>query len=163
MSRMQDPSHSNAAIRLFPMNLLPPNPRMFGGTKGLSRVTALNVEFVAKPGEAHKAQTILPAAIEGALGEVTGFAGGFVLIANYEARLVTVVTLWTGEDRQQRCSENVKWIRALLNPYVDRWLRVQTLSAHMAEAPSALHSKVSADAKTVTELDEREAEAVVAA
>lgn len=67
-----------------------------------SRLTALNVEFVAKPNEAHKIHSALPSAIDGALGEVAGFAGSFVMIANYEARLVTVVTLWSGEDRLQR-------------------------------------------------------------
>ena len=96
-----------------------------------SRITALNVEFVAKPNEAHKIHSALPAAIDGALGQVAGFAGGFVMIANYEARLVTVVTLWSGEDRLQRCNENLRWVRALLAPYMDRCLRVQTLAAYV--------------------------------
>ena len=99
-----------------------------------SRITALSIEFVAKPNEAHKVHAALPAAINGALGEVVGFAGSFVMIANHEARLVTVVTLWSGEDRMQRCSENVRWVRALLTPYLDRCLRVQTLAAYPAAA-----------------------------
>ena len=53
-----------------------------------SRITALNIEFVAKPNEAHKVHAALPAAINGALGEVAGFVGCFVMIANHEARLV---------------------------------------------------------------------------
>ena len=53
------------------------------------------------------------------------------MIANHEARLVTVVTLWSGEDRIQRCNENVRWVRALLAPYLDRCLRVQTLAAYV--------------------------------
>lgn len=57
------------------------------------------------------------------------------MIANHEARLVTVVTLWSGEDRSQRCSENVRWVRALLAPYLDHCLRVQTLAAYMPGAP----------------------------
>jgi hypothetical protein len=56
------------------------------------------------------------------------------MIANHEARLVTVVTLWSGEDRMQRCSENVRWVRALLAPYLDRCLRVQTLAAFVPAA-----------------------------
>ena len=99
-----------------------------------SRITALNIEFVAKPGEAHKVHAALPAAIDGALGEVAGFAGSFVMIANHETRLVTVVTLWTGEDRTQRCAENLRWVRALLAPYLDRCLRVQTLAAYVPAA-----------------------------
>jgi hypothetical protein len=96
-----------------------------------SRVTALNIEFVAKPQEAHKIHAALPAAIDGALGSVAGFAGSFVLIANHEARLVTVVTLWSGEDRLQRCAENERWVRALVAPYLDRCLRIQTLAAYV--------------------------------
>ena len=99
-----------------------------------SRITALNIEFVAKPNEAHKVHAALPAAIDGALGEVAGFAGSFVMIANHEARLITVVTLWTGEDRAQRCAENLRWVRALLAPYLDRCLRVQTLAAYTPAA-----------------------------
>jgi hypothetical protein len=99
-----------------------------------SRIMALNIEFVAKPNEAHKVHAALPAAINGALGDVDGFAGSFVMIANHEARLVTVVTLWSGEDRMHRCNENVRWVRALLAPYLDRCLRVQTLAAYMPAA-----------------------------
>jgi len=107
-----------------------------GGTKvlglpqGGSAVAALNIEFVAKPNEAHKVHSALPVAITGALGELDGFAGSFVMIANHEARLVTVVTLWSGEDRVQRCNENARWLRALVAPYLDRFLRVQTLAAY---------------------------------
>jgi hypothetical protein len=163
MPRMlQDPSRPNAAW-LFPASELLPDHRMFGGTRNGLPITALNVEFVAKPGEAHKVQATVPAGIQGALGEVAGFAGVLVLIANYEARLVTVVTLWTGEDRLQRCSENLKWIRALLNPYADRWLRVQTLSAHVAEPQPALLPKAPTDARISRELEESEVAAAFAA
>jgi len=103
--------------------------RTLGMSYASSRITALSIEFVAKPDEAHKVHAALPVAINSALGEVAGFAGSFVMIANHEARLVTVVTLWSGEDRMQRCSENVRWVRALLTPYLDRCLRVQTLAA----------------------------------
>jgi len=75
--------------------------------------------------------------MDGALGDVAGFAGSFVMIANHEARLVTVVTLWSGEDRMQRCQENVRWVRALLAPYLDRCLRVQTLAAYVPASPQA--------------------------
>ena len=91
--------------------------------------SALNFEFVAKPDTASSVQNALPSAIHSAFSSVTGFAGGFVFIANYEARLVTVVTLWTGKDRARLCEANLRWLRALIAPYLDRCLRVQTLSA----------------------------------
>jgi hypothetical protein len=112
---------------------------MPGLARSESRITALSVEFVAKPNEAHKIHSALPAAIDGTLGEVAGFAGSFVMIANHEARLVTVVTLWIGEDRMQRCNENLRWVRALLAPYLDRCLRVQTLAAYIPSTPHASH------------------------
>jgi hypothetical protein len=114
-----------------------------------SRITALSIEFVAQPNEAHKIHAALPAAIDGALGEVAGFAGSFVMIANHEARLVTVVTLWSGEDRMQRCNENVRWVRALLAPYLDRCLRVQTLAAYVpaaSEVPREFESSCAGEA-----------------
>ena len=135
MSRsLQTHSFSTPASRLFDSNGPSTNARSLGMCYTSSRITALNIEFVAKPNEAHKIHAALPAAINGALGEVAGFAGCFVMIANHEARLVTVVTLWMGEDRMQRCSENERWVRALLAPYLDRCLRVQTLAAFVPAA-----------------------------
>ncbi len=94
-------------------------------------MTALSVEFVAKPQEAHRVQATIPAAVAGALKEVSGFAGCLVMISDQEARLVTVVTLWAGDDRRKRCGENARWVHALLAPYLDRSLRVQTMVAHL--------------------------------
>ena len=136
MSRsFHDQSLSYPASRPLDSNGQSTNARTLGMCYTSSRITALNIEFVAKPNEAHKVHAALPAAINGALGDVAGFAGSFVMIANHEARLVTVVTLWSGEDRMQRCQENVRWVRALLAPYLDRCLRVQTLAAYVPASP----------------------------
>ena len=105
------------------------------GIPGAPPLAALSVEFVAQPQETHGVETAIPAAIAGALGEVTGFAGCLVMIADQEARLVTVVTLWSGEDRVKRRSQNVRRVRALLAPYLDRCLRVQTMVAHLPVLP----------------------------
>jgi hypothetical protein len=76
-------------------------------------------------------QATIPAAIAGALKDVAGFAGCLVMISDQEARLVTVVTLWAGDDRVKRCGQNVRWVHRLLKPYLDRCLRVQTMVAHV--------------------------------
>ena len=60
----------------------------------------------------------------GTLKDVIGFAGCLVMISGQEARLATVVTFWDGDDRVQRCGEKVRWVHALLAPYLDRCLRV---------------------------------------
>ncbi len=105
------------------------------GKSGAPPVTALSVEFVAKPQEARRVEAAIPAAIAGALKDVAGFAGCLVMISDQEARLVTVVTLWAGNDRVKRCSQNVRWVHALLAPYIDRCLRVQTMVAHLPMLP----------------------------
>lgn len=135
MSRsLQNPGSSPAGFRSLDIAELNGSSHQYRTQCSSSGIAALSIEFVAKPNESHKVQTALPAAIQGALGEVAGFAGSFVLIANHEARLVTVVTLWRDEDRAKRCGENVRWVRALLAPYLDRCLRVQTFAAYVPEA-----------------------------
>src|SRR5882724_7450592 len=95
-----------------------------------SEVTALSVEFVATPRGALDVQTAIPAAITSAMKEIAGFAGCVVMIAEQEARLITVITFWSGPDRAKKCSDNARWVYQLLVPYLDRCLRVQTLVAH---------------------------------
>jgi hypothetical protein len=109
-------------------------------TSGTSPITALSIEFVAKPQEAHRVQTTIPAAVAGALKDVTGFAGCLVMVSDQEARLVTVVTLWTGNERVKCCRENLRWVNALLTPYLDRRIRVQTMVAHLP----VIHSEMNA-------------------
>jgi hypothetical protein len=104
-------------------------------TSGFPPVTALSVEFVAKPQEAHRIQAAIPAAFANALKDVNGFAGCLVMVSEHEARLVTVVTLWAGNDRSKCCSQNTRWVHALLKPYLDRSLRVQTMVAHLPVLP----------------------------
>lgn len=120
-----------------PRNSSNADGRHFSDTGEAPQLTALSLEFVAKPEAPPTVQVALPSAIHSAFATVTGFAGGFVFIANDEARLVTVVTLWTGRDRARLCEENLRWVRALVTPYLDRCLRVQTLSV----VPSNPHSR----------------------
>ena len=100
-----------------------------------AEITAVSIEFVVKPQEAHRVKATIPAAVAGALKYVTGFTGCLVMISEQEARLVTVVTLWDGDDRPQRCSQHVLCVTALLTPYFDCCLRVQTMAAHLPVLP----------------------------
>jgi hypothetical protein len=101
------------------------------GKSGAPPMTALSIEFVAKPQEAHRVESAIPAAVAGAFKDVTGFAGCLVMISDQEARLVTVVTLWSGHDRTKSCNQNLRWVNALLAPYLDHRLRMQTMVAHL--------------------------------
>jgi len=129
---------NNVTYPLQHIATLHPQP-LAKGTSGIPPMTALSVEFVAKPQEAHRVEAAIPAAIAGALKDVTGFAGCLVMISDQEARLVTVVTLWAGNDRAKCCHQNVRWVHALLKPYLDRRLRVQTMIAHLPVLPM-MHS-----------------------
>src|SRR6266851_8231938 len=121
------------------------------GKSGAPPVTALSVEFVAKPQEARRVEAAIPAAIAGALKDVAGFAGCLVMISDQEARLVTVVTLWAGDDRVKRCGQNVRWVRALLKPYLDHCLRVQTMVAHVPLLPAIRPETIAADESSMTQ------------
>jgi hypothetical protein len=105
------------------------------GNSAAHPVTALNIEFVAKPEQAHRVEAAIPGAIAGALKDVAGFAGYLMMISDQEARLVTVITLWAGDDRAKYCSQNARWVHALLAPFLDRCLRVQTMVAHSPVLP----------------------------
>ncbi len=95
----------------------------------------LSVEFVAKPEKARNALLSLPAAITGSLQEVAGFVGCWVMVSDQEARLITVVTFWSGGAAQKFCKRNVKWVKRLLSTYLDSFLRVQTMYAHVPPVP----------------------------
>ena len=126
---------TNSVTYSFLHNSTPNEHLAANGTVRLPPVTALSVEFVAKPQEAHRVQAAIPAALAGALKDLNGFAGCLVMISDQEARLVTVITLWAGSDRAKCCSQNVRWVHALLKPYLDRCLRVQTMVAHLPVLP----------------------------
>lgn len=115
----------------YPFTQVSVSNRSESGISGTSPITALSVEFVAKPQEAHRVQAAIPAAIAGAFKDVTGFGGCLVMVSDQEARLVTVVTLWTGSERVKCCRENARWVNAVLAPYLDRRIRVQTMVAHL--------------------------------
>ena len=126
---------TNSVTYPFLYSTTPKSSTTSHATSDFPPVMALSVEFVAKPQEAHRVQIAIPAALAGALKDVNGFAGCLVMISDQEARLVTVVTLWAGSDRAKSCSQNTRWVHALLKPYLDRCLRVQTMIAHLPSLP----------------------------
>jgi hypothetical protein len=100
--------------------------------QGLEEVCAQSIEFVAVPDMAARLQATLPGAIRSALQKSEGFAGCAVMVSEEEARLVTVVTFWRGKERSSKANANVLWVEQLLDPYIDRQLRVNKLRAQFA-------------------------------
>lgn len=90
------------------------------------------VQFVASPGKTLKLQSTLPATIREALRVAPGFAGCMVMVSDQEARLVTVVTLWTGKERAHHCTNHAAQVKKLLSPFVDNWLRSDTHLANFS-------------------------------
>ena len=105
----------------------------FPGVDAAPATAVLSLEFVARPENARSAPLFLPGDIQTGLGDVPGFAGSLVLVADHEPRLITVVIFWNGSDGQQNCSHSIRRVRALLAPYLDRSLRLQTMMAHVPE------------------------------
>jgi hypothetical protein len=132
----QEASPSRDLTPLFPRPPAENTRRVVGGDPASSGVLALTVEFVAKPQVARRVKTIIPATIAGAFEGVTGFAGYLVMVSDQEPRLVTVVTLWRGDDRSKLGCENARWVCELMAPYLDRCLRVQTSIAHLPRFPA---------------------------
>jgi hypothetical protein len=98
-----------------------------GDSSGFCATIALSVEFVAKPQEVQRLPKLIPSSLTKVLQFVSGFAGCLVMVSDQEARLVTVITLWAGEDARKKSTENARWVQTLLAPFIDRQLRVQFL------------------------------------
>jgi len=94
---------------------------------------ALNIDFVAKPADALRARLAIPEAMNNTLKGVSGYAGCLVMVSDQEARLITVITFWIGEERSRCCRENQRWVSRLIAPYVEGCLRTRTFVAHRAE------------------------------
>ena len=100
-------------------------------------LTALSIEFVSKPQEVYRLRAAIPAAIEGALGQVAGFAGCLLLISDKEPRLATVITFWEGENRAALSNNSVPWVHKLLAPFLDHCLQMRSHDAYSPVKTSA--------------------------
>lgn len=124
---------SHQTDSLLPTAIAPPlAARHFAAEDPTPEIIAHAVEFVALPEKTEKLQAAIPEALRNAFCSTGGFSGCIVLISEQEARLVTVITLWTGIDRAKQCDENSKRVSRLLTPFVDRWLRTRRLAAFLA-------------------------------
>ena len=99
-------------------------------------LAALSIEFVAKPEEVHRLRSAIPVAVRGGLEHDGSFAGCLLMISDREARLVSVITFWTGEDRMTNSSKRTRRLSRLLTPYIDHCLRVQTRDAYLSALSS---------------------------
>ena len=94
-------------------------------------VYAHSVEFVTLPGRSMEIQRTIPETLRCALGNSGGFFGCMVFVSKQEARLITVITLWTGKDRAEQCDKISDRLHQVLLPYVDCWLRTQRMTTFL--------------------------------
>lgn len=94
-------------------------------------VYAHSVEFVTLPGTSQELQRTIPETLRCALGNSGGFFGCMVFVSKQEARLITVITLWTGRDRAEQCDKISDHLHQVLLPYVDCWLRKQRMTTFL--------------------------------
>lgn len=119
----------------------------------MPEIVAHSVEFVALPTRTAGIQSEIPLAMRHAFNGTDGFVGCMVLVSEQEARLITVLTLWTGSNRRALCGESEKRLQKWLAPYVDRWLRTLRFASFVAapdrssanphklrDAPAAINS-----------------------
>jgi hypothetical protein len=100
--------------------------------------TVLSVEFVAKPNHAGQIRDSLSAAITTTFEGAPNFAGCAVMVSEQEQRLVTVLTFWHGVSSISLQPESVLCVSKLLDPYMDRKLRVQTMHSQIAILSAAV-------------------------
>ena len=89
-------------------------------------VAALRADFVAKPEALENVREGIEARVRSGWSEESGFLNGMVLVSDQEARLTTLITFWKAGALAQDRENKVRWLRKILNPYLDRCLSVQT-------------------------------------
>src|SRR5258708_9867790 len=92
------PDMTNSVTYPFHKNISSHPQSLAKEISGAPPMTALSVEFVAKPQEAHRVEAAIPTAIADALKEVDGFAGCLLMISHHEARLFTLAPLRSAND-----------------------------------------------------------------
>ena len=99
--------------------------------------TAISVEFVAKPNFAQRVRALVPVAVNKTFAELSDFAGCALMVSDQEERLITLLAFWNGRLDSAAAADNVRWVCKLLEPYMDRKLRVQTLRSEVTMLPAA--------------------------
>lgn len=115
------------------------------------RCAILSLEFVAKPENARTTPLSLPADMQAAFAELPGFRGSMIMVSEQEPRLITAVLFWSAGDWQRSSSQCVRRARAVLAPYLDRSLRVQTMVAHLPEPRAEEAEQTRADSSYIDE------------
>jgi len=90
------------------------------------RITALRVDFVAKPETSGSVRGGIEERILTSWGEEQGFLDGMVLVSDQEARLTTLITFWSASVLEKSREQKVKWLQNILKPYLDRCLHIHT-------------------------------------
>ena len=147
----QPVSSANPAVLFSKAPVLDGSSDFSGLLAAAPRCAILSLEFVAKPENARSAPLSLPEEIQAAFAKLTGFRGSMIMVSEQEPRLITAVIFWSEGNWKQRSSQCVRRARAVLAPYLDRSLRVQTMVAHLPEARCEEAEQTRADSGYIDE------------
>jgi hypothetical protein len=106
--------------------------------------TAISVEFVAKPNFSQHVRALVPAAVNKTFADLSGFAGCALMVSDQEERLITLFTFWHGRLDSTAVAHNTRWLCKLLEAYMDRKLRVQTLRSQLVMLPATSVAPITA-------------------
>ncbi|HET7150683.1 MAG TPA: hypothetical protein VFI60_04685 [Candidatus Acidoferrum sp.] len=159
----QPVSSANPAVLFSKASALRTKSDLSGLLAVAPRCAILSLEFVAKPESARSAPLSLPADVQAAFAELTGFRGSMVMVSEQEPRLITAVIFWNSCDWQQSSSQCARRARAVLAPYVDRSLRIQTMVAHLPAPHAEEAEQTPADSGYIDEESVAQEENVCAA
>lgn len=89
-------------------------------------VTALHLDFVAKPEGTRELNCELGTVLSAAGLAEEGLQNALLLVSDREARLVTLLTFWDSSRFANARERRIAWMHKLLAPFADGPIRTQT-------------------------------------
>ena len=103
-----------------------------------TKLGALAVEFVAKPGKTDELRGFLCQTVTPLLRHRTGFIRTIVLTMHEEPRRVVMITFWNADESTARDPwQEIPLVREMLSPLIDVWSRTRTYKGDFTEATEA--------------------------
>ena len=150
-SSVRQPTSLGKFASTFPDISCPKFETQSSRVHGPNALAAFSFDFVAKPDEATGATLVLPAAIQSGLEDVAGFAGSLVMASDQEARLITVIVFCESSEARRSGAQVTRRVRALLAPYLDRYLRMRNMLAHLPASPDLDSQASSIDTRFIAD------------
>jgi len=121
--------HLNPQSRQNPQSA--PKGSLLASSEPLStRIVALRIDFVAKPGQSEELETTVGELLAEAELYREGLQSSMLLVSDREARLVTLLTMWDAERFDRSRERLTAWTQKLIAGITDGPIRTYTSKAH---------------------------------